>query len=160
VKRYPYGLLALAAVLLVTALATQRAAAAGPPSAASGSFTQVSFSQTNVRTTGAVTHFAFTEQDALTGTFSGSTVLQGSCVVQASGRAICQAVESFTGTVAGQTGSLTFRDVIFLDMTTGAAHGSFTIISGTGGLAMLHGHGTFQGVGTTGTYSGALVFAP
>jgi hypothetical protein len=37
----------------------------------------------------------------------------------------------------------------------------FTVVGGTGELASLHGHGTFQGTpGAPGTYTGRLVFAP
>jgi hypothetical protein len=73
---------------------------------------------------------------------------------------VCQAVETFTGTVVGSAGTVVFRDVIVLDLTTNAAQGSFTIVSGTGDLATLHGHGTFQGAGGSGTYAAQLVGTP
>ena len=136
------------------------AAAAGPPFAASGSFVQTSFVQSNVRSADGVTFFDFTEHDTLSGTLSGTSVIQGSCVVRASGQGVCQAVETFTGTVAGRTGTVQFRDVVSLDTTAGTSQGRFTIVSGTGDLANLRGHGTFRGLGTTGTYTGRLVFAP
>ena len=153
-------MLTLPLALAVLLLAAHPAAAAGPPSTASGSFTQVSFVPTHFRSAGGVTLFDFTEQDALSGTFSGTSVLHGSCVVRASGQTVCQALETFTGTVAGHAGTVQFRDVVFLDQTTGAAHGSFAIVGGTGDLANLHGHGTFQGMGPTGTYTAQIVFAP
>jgi hypothetical protein len=52
------------------------------------------------------------------------------------------------------------RDVIFRDPTTGASHGIFVIVSGTGGLANLHGSGTFQGIMGAGTYTAQVFFAP
>ena len=42
---------------------------------------------------------------------------------------------------------------------SGSFDGTFTVVSGTGGLASLHGHGTFEGT-SAGTYEGQLVFAP
>jgi hypothetical protein len=115
----------------------------------------------NFRTAGANTFFDFTEHDSLSGTFTGTSVIQGSCVTHASGQTICQAVETFTGTVAGRCGagdSVRFRDVVRIG-PTGAAQGSFTVVGGTGALASVHGHGTFQGA-STGTYTAKLVFAP
>jgi Protein of unknown function (DUF3224) len=107
-----------------------------------------------------VTLFDFTEHDTLAGSFTGTSVLQGSCVVRASGQGVCQARETFTGTAFGQSGTVQLQDVSFTDQTTGAIHGTFTIVGGTGNLANLHGHGTFQGMGTTGTYAGQVVVAP
>ena len=152
------GLLLPFAVLVFGALP---AAAAGPPIAGSGTFAQVSFAASNFRTAGGNTFFDFTEHDSLTGTFTGTSVINGSCVTHASGQTTCQAVETFTGTVAGQGGvgdTVTFRDVIAIS-PTGAASGSFTVIGGTGAFANVHGHGTFQGT-STGTYTARIVFAP
>jgi FtsP/CotA-like multicopper oxidase with cupredoxin domain len=56
------------------------AAAAGQPIAASGSFVVQSFVQSNVRSADGVTFFDFTEHDTLSGTFSGTSVIEGSCV--------------------------------------------------------------------------------
>jgi Protein of unknown function (DUF3224) len=145
--------LALAGALL---LAAGPAAAAGPPIAASGSFVQDSFVQSNIRSAGGVTLFDFTEHDTLSGTFGGTSVIEGSCAVQASGRGQCRGVETFTGDVAGQAGTAVFHDVITLE-PTGASHGRFTI---TGGSLNVRGQGTFQGTGTSGTYTGLLVIGP
>lgn len=136
------------------------AAAAGKPLDAAGNVAQVSFAQSNVRTAGAVTLFDFTEHDALSGTFSGTSVIEGSCMVQASGQAVCTATETLTGTVAGRAGTAEFHDVVFLDLATSAFHGSFTVVGGTGGLASLHGQGTFEGANGRGTYTGNVIFAP
>ena len=154
-------LLGFALALANFAFAAAPAAAAGPPVSASGSFQQVSFVPSNFRTADGVTFFDFTEHDALSGTFSGTSVIQGSCMTRASGQTLCQALETFTGTVGGRGGggdTVTFRDVVAID-PTGAVSGSFTIVSGTGSLANVHGHGTFEGT-STGSYSGLLVFAP
>ena len=149
--------LPLSVAILV--LAASPVAAAGPRIAASGGVVQTSFVQSNVRSAGGVTLFDFTEHDSLSGTVSGTSVLQGSCVVRASGRGSCHAVETFTGTVAGQAGTAQFVDVFSIN-SAGAFQGRFVVVGGTGHLANLHGHGTFRGTGTTGTYSGRLFFAP
>ncbi len=146
--------LSLATLLSAASLA----AAAGPPFEANGTFVQTSFELSNVRSAGGVTLFDFTETDALSGTFSGTDVVQGSCVVQPSGQGVCHAFETFTGTVNGESGTVQFSDVFFLE-ATGAFRGTFTVVGGTGGLTSLHGHGTFEGT-TEGTYEGLLVFAP
>jgi hypothetical protein len=146
--------LSLAALLSVPNVA----AAAGRTFEASGTFAQTSFEVSNVRSAGGVTLFDFTETDDLFGTFSGTDVVEGSCAMQSSGKGECHAIETFSGTVNGVYGELQFSDVFFLD-PTGSFRGPFTIIGGTGGLANLHGHGTFEGT-TTGTYEGRLVFAP
>lgn len=153
-------LLAMALPLALFAFA-RPAAAAGPPISASGSYQQVSFVPSNFRTADGVTFFDFTENDRLSGTFSGTSVIEGSCMRRASGQTLCQALETFTGTVAGQGSSgdtVTFRDVVRID-STGAVHGSFTVVSGTGGLANVRGHGTFEGT-ANGSYTGLLVLAP
>jgi hypothetical protein len=156
-------LLVLPLCLALALLGAPPVAAAGPRLGSgpiSGSFRQTSFVPSNTRTVDGVTSFDFTEQDTLTGSFTGTSLLQGSCVVRASGQGVCRARETFTGTVDGRSGTAEFQDVSFLDQTTGAIRGSFTIVGGTGDLANLHGRGTFQGVGTTGTYAGQVVVAP
>jgi hypothetical protein len=147
--------------LLIVAISAAPVAAAGPPKTASGSYTQNTFVQSNVRFADGVMLFDFTETDTLTGTFSGSTFIQGHCVIHASGEGTCAARETLTGTAAGRTGTLDFSDVIHIrNIATGAATGHFAIIGGTGDLATATGQGTFQGSGGSGTYSGLLVFAP
>jgi hypothetical protein len=134
-------------------------AAAATLITASGTFVRTSFVQSNIRQVDGVTLFDFTEHGVRSGTFSGTSVVQGSCVVRASGQASCQAVETFTGTVAGETGTVVLHDVVASDLATGSVHGSFTVVHG-GSLTNVHGHGTFQGTGGTRTYSALLVLAP
>src|SRR5262249_22184507 len=119
----------------------------------------LSFATTNVRTAGGVTLFDFTEHDALAGTFSGTTVIEGSCVVKQSGESVCHAFETLTGAVNGVSGTILFNDVIVID-PSGAVSGAFTIVQGTGGVADLHGHGEFTSAGGAGSYTAQLVFAP
>ena len=160
----PFGVrrllwLAIATLLAGSLWTATQGFAAGPPFAASGSATTLSFVVTSARSADGVTLFDFIEHDALAGTFSGTTVIDGSCVVKQSGDSVCRGSETFTGTVDGASGTVTFSDVIRID-ASGVANGAFTIVGGTGDLADLHGHGTFTSSGGLGTYSGRLVFAP
>ena len=61
--------------------------------------------------------------------------------------------EAFTGTIGGTVGTAVLRVEGAGDVTTGVLGGRFTIVDGTGGLATLHGEGTFRAVGDSGTYS-------
>lgn len=153
------------AVLIVVPLvilgSAAHAGATGPPPTATGSFTQVSFAPSNDRVAGGVLLFDFSEADVLTGDLSGTSVIEGSCVVHlSSGTGTCQAAETFTGTVDGHSGTAQFMNVFLVDLVTGAFSGRFTALGGTGGLTNLHGQGTFEGTGATGTYSLQITFAP
>jgi hypothetical protein len=145
--------LSLAALLSLPSVA----AAAGRTFEASGTFVTTSYEMSNVRSAGGVTLFDFTETDELFGEFSGTDVVAGSCAIQSSGKGECHAIEAFSGSLNGVNGELQFSDVFFLD-PTGSFRGPFTITGGTGGLANLRGHGTFEG-SATGTYEGVFVFA-
>lgn len=149
----------LGALSLVT-LPSSRAAATGPPAAATGSFTQVSFVVSSERVVGSVFMFDFTETDLLTGTLTGTSVLEGSCAVPPTGSASCHALETFTGSVDGRAGTAEFWNVFEVDFATGSFSGRFTALGGTGDLANLRGQGTFEGTGTTGTYALRITFAP
>ena len=153
--------LMMCSALLVplVALVASPAAAAQQVQAA-GAVTRTSFTVTSSRAVGSVTLLDFLETDALTGTFSGTSVLTGQCIVFSSGEARCMADETFTGTIAGEFGTMDFKDLISLDMGTGVFDGRFTITGATGELTNIHGRGTFSGTGATGTYSGTLVIAP
>jgi len=128
------GALSVALILVLSALPAHPAGAAGPPIEATGTYTRTSIAQSNIRTVGGVTLLDFTETQVWTGTF--------------------------TGTVAGRSGTAELHLVVFIDTTTRVLHASFTIVGGTGELATLHGHGTVQAVGGTGPYEAKLVFAP
>lgn len=115
----------------------------------------------NDRVAGGVLLFDFSEADVLTGDLSGTSVLEGSCIVRlSSGRGTCQAAETSTGTVDGHSGTAEFMNVFRVDLVTGAFSGRFTALGGTGGLTNLQGQGTFEGTGATGTYSLRITFAP
>lgn len=158
-SRLPLAAVPLA--VIVSMFMASPAGAVGPPIAASGSYQQLSFVPSNFRTADGVTFFDFTEHDSLSGTFTGTSVIEGSCMTGRSGATTCMALETFTGTVSGQGrpgDTAVSHDVVRID-PTGTIHGTFTFLRGTGALANLHGHGTFQGT-TTGSYTAVLVFAP
>jgi hypothetical protein len=143
-------------IALVVLVVLAPSASAATRVAVSGSFTQVGFTITGSRTAGDLTFFSFTETDVLAGSLSGTSALTGECIVFPSQEAMCKATETFTGTFDGTAGTLTFFDVVRLDMTTGAVSGQFMITDGSGGLANVRGIGTFSGAGGGGTYSGTL----
>lgn len=148
----------ISALFLVAAAALWAPAVAqAAPLTASGGVVQTSFTVTGSRTAGGVTFFTFAETDSLTGTFSGTSTLSGECIQRARGPILCRARETFTGTVAGIAGTVDFADLITIDPATGAFSGRFTIVGATGGLNQLHGQGTFEGQGTTGTYTGTII---
>ena len=151
----------LAFVPLVFVAGT-RAAEAAPPTSASGSFSTPA-PATNVvtRSAGPNTIITDTLGSVLSGTFSGTSVLQERYVLRADGSFIERAVETFTGTVNGVAGTATFVDVITGDLTS-SFHGSFVVVSGTGGLANLRGQGTFEGSSITGigTYTAQIQIHP
>lgn len=120
----------------------------------------MSFTPSNERVAGAVFLFDFTEVDVLTGDLTGTIVIEGSCVVHRPGTATCTALETFAGTVDGRAGTGKFWNVLDVDLFTGSFSGRFTALGGTGDLANLQGQGTFEGIGTTGTYALRIVFAP
>ena len=157
-KRHILATAALAAPLSM--VAAPGVANAAPPEGASGTVQQTSFVITGTRTAGGVTFFTFEETDSLSGTFAGTSTLSGECIQRTTGPILCKAQETFTGSILGRSGTADFLDLISIDPTTGAVQGSYVSVGGTGGLSGLHTHGTFAAQGTSGTYSGTVVFTP
>jgi hypothetical protein len=153
----------LAALLLslFLVLTVAPAAAAAGPVTASGTVVQASFQVTSSRSADGITILDYAETDLLSGAFSGTSSVTGTCVVRVSGLAECHAFETFTGAVDGVSGTMRFVDAIQLDTVSNSFSGSFASIGGgTGGLANAHAHGTFQGVNGAGTYTSDVVLAP
>jgi hypothetical protein len=152
-----------AVLLLVGAAVFPGAAAhaAGPPLAGCGTFAITGATTLDVRTAGGNTIVTTRLVGALTGLLSGPVVADQVTITHPNGRITGQAVETFTGSVAGHTGTVVFRLVFTGDSASGAFQGSFIAVSGTGGLGNLHGQGKFQGSLVTGmgTYCGQVVFA-
>src|ERR671923_325952 len=144
---------------LLAAVATT-GAAASPPTPASGTVVTTSATFNSVRTAGGNLIVDLSATASYTGTFSGTSTLRGILIIHADGSANFHDVETFTGTVNGVPGTVTFN----LNGSNDAAlvvHATATIISASGGLAGLH--GVLHDVGTvvipTGpvsTYSGQI----
>ena len=156
----------LALVLICAALLQFPGAvaeAAGPPVAGCGTFSAASPMVVESRVVGGNTIITDVVAGSLTGLFSGPIVAERRIVLHPNGTITGQALETFTGSVAaptgGQAGGLVFRLVFTGDAAAGTFSGSFIILSGTGGLANLHGHGTFDGslITGAGTYCGQVV---
>jgi hypothetical protein len=155
-------LITLAAVLAPVGITT---AAAAPSTTASGEFTTLpgaTFS--NIREHGAgVTIVDLTAHVSYTGTFTGTSIVQGFTVVHRNGSATFHDTETFTGTVNGKSGTVTFE----LTGTAGPGgdyHATQAIVRGTGELANLHGSlrqvGTVLENGPAGSYTGQINFSP
>ena len=94
-----------------------------------------------------------------TGTLEGTSTLQGTLTVHHDGSGNFQGVETFTGSVNGIPGTLTFKVVGSSDLYQTIKLTS-TITTGTGGLASAQGALFMTGIikdnGTVGTYTGQI----
>ncbi len=159
--RHGTKVLMLFAVLATVALVAAPGAVASPPTAASGTFTYTSSTFNSIRSAGGNTFIDLSATVSYTGTFSGISTVQGTLIIHADGSANFYDVETFTGTVNGVTGTVTFnltgRNGPSVDI--GATD---TIVSATGDLAGLHGVlsevATLGANGPIGTYSGQIQF--
>jgi hypothetical protein len=130
--------------------------AASPSAVASGSYTSVQTSKTHIRTAGGdsvdLLVFSVTSVGGLTGvatdTFTAATHADGS--MDANGTEVCSSC-----TIGGRTGSYIAAFSLTVSVA-GVLAGHLTFTSGSGGLAGLHGEGTF----TADTYSYNYRFAP
>jgi hypothetical protein len=156
-------ILMLFAALATVALVAAPGAAASPPTEASGTFTYLSSTFNSMRSAGGNTIIDLSATVSYTGTFTGTSTVEGTLILHADGSANFHDVETFTGTVNGVSGTVTF------DLTGGNGpgfmnfHATDTIISASGGLAGLHGVLNWEGVtlganGPVGTYSGQILF--
>jgi hypothetical protein len=156
--------LALLALIAILPLAGVTSVAASPPSAASGTFTYTSCIPNSTRVVGPNTIIDFTCTVAYTGTFSGTSTLQGPLIIHADGSTNFQGTEAFSGTVNGVSGTVTFNDA---SQGTATAFQETNVVgNGTGDLANLH--GVLTSFGTVppppgipyGTYTGQIHFDP
>ncbi len=121
--------------------------------------TSVTFS--NVRLAGGNTMIDLDATIAYTGTFTGTSVVEGHLIIHADGSANFHDVETFTGTVNGVPGTVTWNLTGGGGLAT-AYYGTAVIVSGTGALADLHGVLRQVGqvddplAGPYGTYTGEI----
>src|SRR5512133_222455 len=101
-------LLRVALAALLAAVATS-SAAASPPISASGSLTYPSATFNSIHLDGGNTIIDLSATVAYTGTFSGTSTLHGTLIFHANGTANFHDIETFTGTVNGVAGTVTFN---------------------------------------------------
>jgi uncharacterized protein DUF3224 len=154
--------LMLFAALATVALVAAPGAVASPPTAANGTFTYTSSSFNSIQLAGGNTIIDLSATVSYTGTFNGTSTVEGILIFHADGSANFHDVETFTGTVNGVAGTVTFnltgRNGPSLDIQA-----TDTIVSATGDLAGLHGVLSMVGsvqipAGPFGTYSGQIQF--
>jgi hypothetical protein len=149
--------------LATVALIAAPGAVASPPTTASGTFTYTSSTFDSTRTAGSNTIIDLSATVSYTGTYSGTSTVEGTLIFHADGSANFHDVETFTGTVNGVPGTVTFN----LAGRNGPGftnfHATDTIISASGNLAGLHGVLNWERVtlganGPIGAYSGQMLF--
>lgn len=142
------------AILALLALFVAPGSASARPVAGTGTITQIGYRiESTEATAGGATVMYFNEMNSLTGLFSGGTASHGDCKIQASGRTTCRADGAFVGTVDGRAGAFYFSKTTDVDPASGAYAGRMTIYGGAADLAGIHGHGSVEGNGPTGTYA-------
>jgi len=148
-----------AVALLLVIVITGIGLAALPRGEASGSFSTTS------TTIHSVMDDKFNEVTDLsstvtyTGTLEGTSTLDGTLTVHRDGSGDFRGIETFTGTVNGMPGTLSFNVTGSSDLYQ-AIHLTNTITSGTAALASLHGElsktGMIKDSGPVGTYAGQV----
>jgi len=151
-------LVTLAAVLAAIAAS---GAAASPPISASGTLTYQSATFDSIRSAGGNTIIDLSATVAYTGTFNGTSTLHGTLIFHPNGTANFHDIETFTGTVNGVPGTVTFNLNGSSD-TAGVVSATDVILNASGDLAGLHGVLTEAAVvldpavGPVGTYGGQI----
>jgi hypothetical protein len=152
----------LLAVATTFALLIPTGASVAAADAASGTLTTTSATFNGVRFAGGNTILELTSTVEYTGTFSGTSIVQGTLIFHPNGTTNFHDIETFTGTVNGASGTVTFtlngRGDSELNIKAVA-----TIIDATGELAGLRGMLAQTAVvldtavGPVGTYAGRII---
>jgi Protein of unknown function (DUF3224) len=145
-------------VLLAAAVAA--GAGASPPTPVGGTVGNTSATFSGIRTAGENLIIDVSATAAYTGSFVGTSTIEGTLILHADGSANFHDVEVFSGTVNGVAGTVTFNLNGYNDSEL-AVHATATIVSAGGSLAGLH--GVLHEVGTVvlptgpiGAYSGQI----
>jgi hypothetical protein len=146
--------------LVLVALVLAPVAYATPPNPGGGTVTFGTATVTSTRSADGNTVITELAPATETGTYNGTSVADERVVIHPNGDLTGTATETFSGIVDGVAGTVVFVDVFRGNATTGVVTGSYTVVSGTGGLADLHDHGTFEVSGSTGTYQANGHFGP
>jgi len=139
-------------------------ATASPPAPASGTLTYLASTFNSVRLEGGNAIIDLSADVSYTGTLSGTSHLHGVLIFHPDGTANFHDTETFTGTVDGIAGSVTFNLKGSSDPNL-VVTGTSTVVDASGGLAGLHGVLDISAVvldklaGPVGTYSGQLGFS-
>jgi hypothetical protein len=156
---------ASALLLVFGAVVAASAATAGapPPTAASGTIANTSATFNSVRQADGNLVVNLSATATYTGTFTGTSTLHGILVIHPDGSAYFHDVETFTGTVNGVSGTVTFNLTGHNDSDL-VVHETRTVTGAAGGLAGLHGvlHEVGEVVRPNGpvtSYSGEIQFA-
>ena len=152
--------LLLVPLVVLFAVAAASGAAASPPTLASGTVGNTSATFNSVRAVGENLIIDLSATASYTGTFAGTSTINGTLILHPDGSANFHDVEVFTGTVNGVPGTVTFN-LNGSNDSAGAVRATATIVDATGGLAGLH--GVLHEVGTVvipsgpvGTYTGNI----
>ena len=154
----------LLALATTFALLIPTGASAAAADAASGTLTYTSSTFTSVRFAGGNTILELTAAVEYTGTFSGTSVLHGTLTFHPNGRANFHDIETFTGTVNGASGTVTFTLNGSSDPELNVK-AIATVVDATGELAGLRGMLAEtavvldKAVGPVGTYAGRITVA-
>jgi hypothetical protein len=144
---------AVASVVVATA-------SASPPTAFNGTFTNLSSVTTSFRQADGNTFISQIVSVVYAGDFAGPVTEQIDLVIHPDGSVNFNGTDVCACTVTGRSGTIVLPFSGTGD-PSGFVSGRFTIGHGTGGLANLHGVGTFQSSnGATGTFSGVYHFDP
>jgi hypothetical protein len=155
-----FRLIALTSALLLS-LGIAHPAGATTPTAGTGTLTVnlATFQVTSSRLAAGNSIITYTDAGLFTGAIAGTYTEVGTIITHADGSQNLKGSDSCTCTVDGRTGS--YEDSFW---ATGVAATTFAegsvVVSGSGGLAGLHGEGTFQGTLALTTYSVGLHFDP
>ena len=158
-RRKLSGVAAVLATGVLMLVAWQQAATTAQAATridASGTF--ISGDSTNEvdRTFGPVIIVTEDSTTQLTGTLSGTVAEHDFIIVRPDGTFTQFVRSTFTGSVDGRTGTAPL--LVFVNGNESQFTGRFVLLPGTGGLAGVHGSGTIEGSGATGTgtYSGNI----
>jgi len=151
----------LGAAMAVAALLVGSPASGSTPVAFKGTFQNISVVTTDFRQADGNTFISQTVQVVYAGDLSGQVVEQIDLVIHPNGSLNFKGVDVCACTLAGRSGTVVSPFSGTGD-ASGAASGRFTLKGATGGLANLHGVGTFQSStgGSSGPFSGVYHLDP
>lgn len=155
--------LLLISVAVALGAACVAGASASPPMSASGTLTYTSSTFNSITSAGGNTIIDLSATVSYTGTLSGTSTLHGILIFHPNGTANFSDIETFTGTVNGVPGTVTFNLNGHADPALNVS-ATDVVVDATGELAGLHGVLSEsavvpdKAVGPVGTYNGWLEF--